>query len=189
MGVNFGCYSQTLNKSIKILLNYLVGPILFIWLLYSVIHQISNQPDLSSYVLLLKKSIQAKGVLILILVFCLMLLQWTLEAKKWQLLMKPIDEISMRTALSAIFRGISFSMSTPNRLGEFAGRILFLPNSMRLAGTSLTFIGNFAQLIVTLIFGCASLFLIDPFLLATGAQRLCLLIQDNVTHYTLHQDL
>lgn len=88
--------------------------------------------------------------------------------------MKPIDAISMRTALFAIFRGISFSMSTPNRLGEFAGRILFLPNGKRLAGTSLTFIGNFAQLIVTLIFGSASLFLVNPFLLATDSSAVLL---------------
>ena len=118
-----------------------------------------------------------------------MLLQWTLEAKKWQLLMKPIDDISMRTALSAIFRGISFSMSTPNRLGEFAGRILFLPNSMRLAGTSLTFIGNFAQLIVTLIFGSASLFLIEPFLLATDSSavlsKLTFLFQCTIPFLTI----
>ncbi len=121
---------------------------------------------------MLKQSIQAKGVFLLILVFCLMFLQWTLEAKKWQLLLKPIAPISMRTALSAIFRGISFSIATPNRMGEFAGRILFLPNGKRLAGTSLTFIGNFAQLIVTLLFASASLFVIEPFFVATNSSTI-----------------
>ncbi len=103
--------------------------------------------------------------------------------------MKPIAPISMFTALSAIFRGISFSMATPNRLGEFAGRIIYLPNGKRLAGTSLTFIGNFAQLIVTLLFASASLFLIQPFFIATNSSaiflKLTFLFQCTVPFLTL----
>jgi len=36
-----------LNKNIKILVNYFFGPILFIWLAWSIYNQIRHQPDLS----------------------------------------------------------------------------------------------------------------------------------------------
>jgi hypothetical protein len=90
-----------------------------------------------------------------------MFFQWILEAKKWQLLLAPVSSISLKRALMAIFSGIAFSIATPNRMGEFAGRILHLPANARFQGTSFTFIGNFAQLIVTLICGGLSLFFLD----------------------------
>jgi hypothetical protein len=90
-----------------------------------------------------------------------MFLQWIIEAKKWQLLLAPVSSISLKRALMAIFSGIAFSIATPNRMGEFAGRILHLPANARFQGTSFTFIGNFAQLIVTLICGGLSLFFLD----------------------------
>jgi hypothetical protein len=59
-----------------------------------------------------------------------------------------------------IFTGISFSIATPNRFGEFVGRILHLPQDLRLQATGYTFISNFAQLIVTCIAGSIGLQLI-----------------------------
>ena len=52
-----------------------------------------------------------------------------------------------------IFTGISFSIATPNRVGEFIGRVLHLPQDLRVQATGLTFIGNFSQLIVTCLAG------------------------------------
>lgn len=101
------------------------------------------------------------GFILLLLVLVLMFVQWVVEAKKWQLLLALFSPISLRTAIKAIFSGISFSIATPNRIGEFAGRILHLPTGSRLQGTSFTFVGNFSQLIVTFVCGSFSLFFLS----------------------------
>jgi len=139
----------------------LIGPVLFIWLTYNVVNQVKAQPDLQLYIHRIHAIINEKGFVFLALVCLLMFLQWILEAKKWQLLLAPVSSISLKRALMAIFSGIAFSIATPNRMGEFAGRILHLPANARFQGTSFTFIGNFAQLIVTLICGGLSLFFLD----------------------------
>jgi hypothetical protein len=90
-----------------------------------------------------------------------MLIQWMFEAVKWQLLLKTLINLPIAKAMLMIFTGISFSIATPNRFGEFVGRILHLPKDLRLQATGYTFIGNFAQLIITCVAGSAGLVLIE----------------------------
>ena len=150
-----------LNKSIKIILNYLIGPVLFIWLTYNVVQQIQEQPNLQLDVRRIHDILDVKGCMILLLVIALMIIHWIFEARKWQLLLQPVLGISLIVAIKAIFSGVAFSIATPNRVGEFAGRILHLPVDSRLEGTSFTFIGNLAQMIVTLICGGFAIFFLD----------------------------
>ena len=135
--------------------------------------QIKEQPNLGVYLSGIKDQATAGGYILLSLVLVLMFIQWIAEAKKWQLLMDLVSPISLATATKAIFSGISFSIATPNRIGEFAGRILHLPTGSRLEGTSFTFVGNFSQLIVTLICGSFSLF----FLSASDVQTFSIFFQ------------
>jgi hypothetical protein len=53
----------------------------------------------------------------------------------------------------------------PNRIGEYLGRVLYLPEGSRLKTISLTLVGSFAQLLVTLIAGTAGLVLLKKDLL------------------------
>ncbi len=82
-----------------------------------------------------------------------MLVQWLLEAKKWQVMLSPDHPIKLTEAFRMILSGIALSIATPNRMGEFAGRVMHLPSGQRLQGTAFTVIGNFAQLIVTCMAG------------------------------------
>lgn len=148
-----------MNKSIKIFTNYFIGPLLFVWLVYRVYNEISAQKDLPLYIEELISGINAQKIAILILVIFLMLVQWMAEAKKWQLLLQGILFVPFGKAVKSIFSGIAFSIATPNRFGEFIGRILHLPKEARLQGTTCTFIGNFAQLIATCFAGAMGLIL------------------------------
>ena len=60
-----------------------------------------------------------------------MCFNWGIEAKKWQVLMKPIEDLSWWTACKATLTGLSFAMNTPNRIGEYAGRILYVKKENR----------------------------------------------------------
>lgn len=139
----------------------MLSPLLFAWLAYSVFKEISSQKDLPLYVNRLYSSINEYTFLMLMLVLLFMFVQWMIEAKKWQLLLSETISLSLSKSLKMIFMGVSFSIATPNRVGEFAGRIFHLPQEARLQGTGFTFIGSFAQLIATCIAGAIGINLID----------------------------
>lgn len=118
---------------------------------------VTGQKDIQLHFSSLVESLQGWGVLILFLVITIMLVQWLLEARKWQVMLAPAHSIRLTEAFRMIFSGIALSIATPNRIGEFAGRVMHLPSGQRLKGTAFTIIGNFAQLIVTCIAGSIAL--------------------------------
>ena len=64
--------------------------------------------------------------------------------------------------MRAFFNGVTVSFFTPNRSGEFAGRILYLNPENRIRGALLTFLSSSAQLLVTLQLGLLSLIYFLP---------------------------
>jgi len=151
-----------LNKNIKIFLNYVLGPLLFIWLSYSVFKQIKNQPNLEGSWLNIKASFTDSRVLNFILVFVLMFVNWSLEALKWKISVQGVQPVSFFRSLKAIFSGVSFSVTTPNRTGEYLGRVLYMDDGNRLKVISLTILGSISQLLVTILFGLLGLLILRP---------------------------
>ncbi len=147
------------NKNIKIFLNYWLGPLIFIWLSWSIYRQLSRQPDLASTWEQMKAALQTVHSWKLIAVVVLMLVNWGLEALKWRELLLPLHRISMGRAFKATLAGLAFAVNTPNRIGEYGGRVLYLPEGKRLAAVSLTLIGSFSQVLVTLVLGTISLWM------------------------------
>jgi hypothetical protein len=119
--------------------------------------QVSGQKDIDLHFSSLVASIQGWGALLLLCVLLIMLVQWLLEAKKWQVMLSTDHPIKLTEAFRMILSGIALSIATPNRMGEFAGRVMHLPSGQRLQGTAFTVIGNFAQLIVTCMAGSIAL--------------------------------
>jgi hypothetical protein len=119
--------------------------------------QVRGQKDIDLHFSSLVASLQGWGSLLLFMVLLIMLVQWLLEAKKWQVMLSPEHPIKLTEAFRMILSGIALSIATPNRMGEFAGRVMHLPSGQRLQGTAFTVIGNFAQLIVTCMAGSIAL--------------------------------
>ena len=146
-----------MNKSIKIFLKWFVGPLLATWLFYSLYLQVKNQPDIDSSVALIKAmpfGTQAwKFWTVIILVF----VNWGLEAGKWQLLMNAIQPMRFFTAFKSVLCGVTLSLNTPNRIGEYGGRILFVNEGNRIKAITLSIAGGMAQLIITMLMGCFGL--------------------------------
>ncbi|MFH1120550.1 MAG: lysylphosphatidylglycerol synthase domain-containing protein [Bacteroidota bacterium] len=95
--------------------------------------------------------------LLLLLVMILMPLNWGIEAYKWQLLISYVEKVLFRNALRSVFTGISMSLFTPNRVGEFFGRVFTLKLNDPFKGVLLTIAGSISQLMATLLFGLLSL--------------------------------
>ena len=91
------------------------------------------------------------------LVIVFVFVNWGLEARKWQLLMKALQPISFITAFKSVLCGVTLSLNTPNRIGEFGGRILFVNDGNRIKAISLSIAGSMAQLIITMLMGCFGL--------------------------------
>jgi hypothetical protein len=60
-------------------------------------------------------------------------------------------------AFKAVLSGVSFSVTMPNRIGEYLGRMMYLPEGNRLKAISVTLVGSLAQMVATLFFGLIGL--------------------------------
>ena len=89
----------------------------------------------------------------LIIVVLLMLFNWCLESFKWKMMIKKVEDISFFKAIEAVCSGITVSFFTPNRVGEFAGRVFYLDKADRIKASLIAVIGSFGQTIVTVVFG------------------------------------
>ncbi len=85
-----------------------------------------------------------------------MLINWGIEAKKWQVLASRIEQVNYFTAFKAVLSGLSLSLFVPNGIGDYAGRIAYMHEGNRLRSVTLTLVGSMAQLVVTLsyVFDC-----------------------------------
>lgn len=159
-----------LNKNIKIILNYVVGPFLFCLLAYSIYHQIQRQPNWKDSFLQIIRAFDSTDIWKLMAVCFFMLLNWGLEARKWQLVIRRIQPISWIQALKAIFTGTTLAFFTPNRMGEYIGRVLYIEEGKRIKAVSLTIVCSMAQLLVTIVLGIAGvIFIRQELLVREGA--------------------
>lgn len=93
----------------------------------------------------------------LALVLLMMLMNWTLEVVKWKYLSQRIETIGWWVAVKSVFCGLTWAIFTPNRIGEYGGRILFLKPRNRARGAIAMGVGLFAQLVLTSVFGALSI--------------------------------
>jgi hypothetical protein len=96
------------------------------------------------------------------LVDFMMGINWYLEAFKWKVLVDKYEKITLFQSMRATLSGITVSFFTPNRIGEFAGRVLHISPQSRLMAILATFIGSASQLLVTCLFGLFGLALYLP---------------------------
>ncbi len=96
------------------------------------------------------------------ILFILMLLNWSLESVKWSWIIKHLEPISFLKSFKAVLTGLTVSIFTPNRVGEFGGRIFFLRKESRIQGILLTFLGSASQLLVTILMGAIALLFYLP---------------------------
>lgn len=136
---------RNLGLLIKVLIAFVA-----LWFIYREVQLKDQDTDLGLGIGFLLKTEQLPVFVGLIV---LMMLNWTLEAVKWRLLVSHIEKISLWKSLKAIFSGITIAIFTPNRVGEYGGRIFHLQKADRIDAALLTIVGSYAQLVVTLVTG------------------------------------
>jgi hypothetical protein len=156
------------NKNIKIFINYFLGPVLFAWLAYSIWRQITHQPHLEASWRMIRTGFGSGQMGTLVALVLLMVVNWSLESVKWQQSVCVVHPVSFLQSLKAVLSGVSFSVTMPNRIGDYLGRILYLPEGKRLKVISLTVIGGFSQLLVTLLMGSIGFLVLKELLIGAG---------------------
>lgn len=143
-----------MNKRLKIFINYFFGPVLFLILTWSLYKQISGQPDLAVRWAQIAEGWKNPKFWLVIL---LMIVNWGIESRKWQLLVNHVQQFGFGKAFKSVLAGCSITMLTPNRIGEYGGRILYVEEENRIRAISLSLVGSISQLLVTMVMGCLGL--------------------------------
>ncbi len=83
---------------------------------------------------------------------------WFLEIYKWKLLGSKVHEISFKEATKQSLSSLSFSLLTPNSIGEYGAKAYFFAKSEWKKVMIMNGLGNGYQLLATFLFGIIGLF-------------------------------
>lgn len=98
----------------------------------------------------------------LFIIFLFTFFNWFLEIIKWQTLVSSIKKITFYEALDQSLSSLTASLLTPNRIGEYGAKAIYYSKNERYKILFLNFLGNFNQMLVTVLFGLFGLiFLIN----------------------------
>jgi hypothetical protein len=172
------------NKNIKIILNYVVGPLVFCLLCYSIYRQLLHQPNRDQSLQQLKLAFTSNGLGKLLIVTLLMLVNWGIEARKWQVVISRIQKLSFIRSCKAVFSGTTLAFFTPNRMGEYMGRVLYIEDGKRIQAVSLTIVCSISQLLITLLMGLGGLIYVKLAIAQTRPADTSLLFWMNTIFYT-----
>lgn len=93
----------------------------------------------------------------LLLPFLLLPVNWLSEAVKWRYCTRTYQPISLGTAVETVLSGVTFSLFTPQRLGDFGARLLFSAPAHRWHTLFASLVSSAAQILVIAIGGLAGL--------------------------------
>ena len=144
--------------------NKLIGFILFVICAIAIYNKVLQNENLNQYGADLKVQLAKIHWSAWLLMACLLTLNYTIEAIKWKSVIASTNTFNTIQALRAVLVGQAFSFFTPARSGDYVGRTLFLAPGTKLKGITQMAWASYAQIIMTICFGCFALFWNLPFL-------------------------
>ncbi|MEL6253747.1 MAG: lysylphosphatidylglycerol synthase transmembrane domain-containing protein [Bacteroidota bacterium] len=89
------------------------------------------------------------------LAFTLIPLNWGLEAWKWKYALNGLyPDYSFRVAFRGVIAGVATGIFTPNRIGDYAGRLMYLKAGKRWEAGVVLMLNRLTQMLITLWVGC-----------------------------------
>lgn len=153
--INFPTFSA--QRSWWISLGKFAVLILLGWAIY---HRVLAREDITEIWLQFQRNINGQQAQWIWLAICLVPFNWILETEKWRSLLRPHLHLSFARALRAVLSGISLALFTPNRIGDYGGRILWVPSEHIWRALTATLISSTAQWVALLLGGGWGLILI-----------------------------
>jgi uncharacterized membrane protein YbhN (UPF0104 family) len=123
--------------------------------------QVFYRRDLESiYRIFLDKLDNPWFIRLVMLAGLLMLLNWGTEAFKWAFLIRKVEKVRWFRSFKAVLTGVAVSSFTPNRVGEYFGRVFILEKANRIESIFITILGSMSQLLITFLAGTICIFLL-----------------------------
>jgi hypothetical protein len=140
---------KTLKRLIsKAYLNFLFKSAVLLLLLGMLYFELGEKDNLSEIWQAFEQRLATSNPFWLLATLVLMPLNWLAEAMKWLPFVRRYEPMSTWKALRAVLAGVSFSLFTPNRVGEYGGRILFVRPKNHWKAFIANVVGNFSQFMV-----------------------------------------
>lgn len=104
------------------------------------------------------KDIAGMSILPALISLILVPLNLGLGAQKWRIMVRNFyPQLSFEQSFGAILAGMTTGIFTPNRIGEYGGRVFMLPPGKRLEAVIITFIDRVCQMMITVWMGSFAL--------------------------------
>ena len=145
---------------LKKYLSIIIKIVIVFFSFYFIYHQLVENKSFEELDISVLIDTVKKNKVYLFGVILMMFLNWLVEALKWRYMISKIENISIMTAYRAIFTGITVSTFTPNRIGEYGGRVFCLEQGDRIKAVFITVLCSMSQLLVTILYGSISLFIL-----------------------------
>jgi hypothetical protein len=139
----------TKNKTINFFIKLAIVALLA-WVIYK---NIFGKQDIDEIWSLFLENVKEENIYWLIFAILLMPVNWIFETLKWRVLIEGVEKLSFRRSFAAIIAGVTLSIFTPNRIGEYGGRVLFVKPENNWKSVIATLVGSFSQLLVILSMG------------------------------------
>ncbi|MFM2439954.1 MAG: hypothetical protein RLZ16_953 [Bacteroidota bacterium] len=154
------------KKVIQIIINYgrkWFGFLLFIICAIAIYKEAISNKNWAAYGVEIQQQLLQTAFTYWLILLLLMGFNFAIEALKWKLLVEKNNPIGFLKSLRSVFVGQAFAFFTPNRIGEYIGRTMFLETVNKAKGLAQMAWTSYAQLLVTIIVGTVALFWNLPF--------------------------
>lgn len=144
-------------QNTKKILSILVKLGLFVVMIYFIYYQLEAKGINYKEALSRDGIKHSENYLLLFGAFFLGLLNWSLESFKWKTLVNTIQKkFTYQNAVSGVLMGVFLGFITPNRIGEFGGRLFKIEPGHKIQALSLAFRGGLVQFVTTFTIGLIS---------------------------------
>ncbi|WP_411274805.1 lysylphosphatidylglycerol synthase domain-containing protein [Daejeonella sp.] len=146
-----------MNRQTKKNLSIIIKIAILVLAFGFIFDKLRNNQNIASFKLLTNSISSSSVWIVLVTLFFLMLLNWFLEALKWKYLLRGVEKISTWKAVESVFCGLTWAVFTPNRIGEYGGRVFFLSPRKRVIGVISMIVGSIGQMVITNVLGSLAL--------------------------------
>ncbi|MBK7406739.1 MAG: flippase-like domain-containing protein [Saprospirales bacterium] len=130
---------------------------------WAVYHQVWSREDAASLFQTFAGHWAGSGKWLLWTAILLVPLNWGLETQKWRSLLRRFIPISFWQSYRAILAGVAISLFTPNRMGEYGGRVLAVDARHGWKAVLATLVGSMSQWLVLFSMGLLGLALFSSY--------------------------
>ena len=157
-------------------INFIVKATIVALLVWAIYQQVFAKEDVAEMWTSFLRHFTGSNIIWLLLVVILVPVNWGFETRKWHVLIRKFTNYSFWQVYAATLAGVTVSIFTPNRVGEYGGRILLVEAKDNWNAAIATVVGSFSQLLVLLSMGLLGLLFFAGYIYDIPQEFLWLLV-------------